>query len=210
MCDIVVSIDFKVLDETFPDYKDIDKSLLKMTKEGLYSVSKNLASRKLASYIKKYMRTSDITITDGTANNGSDTLNLALQFAKVNSIEFNKCNFEVLENNAKVYNLENLSLYNGDSLEIIPDLTQDVIYIDAPWGGRDYKYQKNVRLYLGETEISEIYNKFLSKAKLIIFKVPRNYDFNFFLHTKTSGKVKIQSFYINGVIKFFFIFCFTT
>jgi hypothetical protein len=61
------------------------------------------------------------------------------------------------------------------------NLSQDVIYIDAPWGGTDYKKHSRLKLYLGKYELSDIYNKFKNKAKLFALKVPYNYDINNFI-----------------------------
>ena len=55
------------------------------------------------------------------------------------------------------------------------DLFIDVLYIDAPWGGKDYKNKERLSLYLDKNELSDIYNKFKKKTKLFVFKLPKNY-----------------------------------
>jgi hypothetical protein len=63
-------------------------------------------------------------------------------------------------------------------------LEQDVIYIDAPWGGSDYKTKTEIDLYISNNEISDIYRLFKDKCKIVIFKVPYNYNFNNFNDVK--------------------------
>ncbi len=204
----IVNISYSKMNQIFPTVKDIDKSKLKITKIGMYSVSKISGSDKLIFLIKKYFKTSDLIITDATANVGSDTINLALHFNEINSIELNELEFNVLKNNVNVYKLNNVNLYNDNSLNIIPTLKQDVVYIDAPWGGLDYKQHNALQLFLSDKELSQIYNENKKYTKLFIFKVPKNYDFNFFI-TKT----KIIKYYIHAFvndkndIKYYFIFC---
>lgn len=190
----------------FPPIEGVDRSKLKITTEGIYSISDNESSDHLVHLIEKYFKSSDITITDATGNNGSDTIALGIKFAHVNSIELDKTNFMVLQHNVKnVYNLDNVNLYRNDSLNMLNRLNQDVIYIDAPWGGKDYKKNKNMELYLSGKSMGEIYNEFKTTAKLFIFKLPKNYDFNNFISTTMTTKYFIFLYKRNNEPKFYFL-----
>ena len=204
-----VTTSVKHLDKIFPDHPNVDKSKLIVTNVALYSVSKVQAASRLVNLIKKYINDDKITITDATSNVGSDTIMLAKHFHHVNGIELSEKQFPVLEHNVNTYGLQNITLHNGDSITLIPQIIQDVIYIDAPWTGRDYKKHKQMKLYLSDMELSEIYNRFIQYAKLIIFKVPINYDFNNFLSESITHKVAIHA-YMNyqNIKKFYFIVCF--
>src|SRR5690606_15925078 len=116
-------------------------------------------------------------ITDGTANNGSDTINFASTFKNINAIELDPINFKVLMNNVKIYKCDNVKLFNGDSLNLVKQLKQDVIYLDLPWGGPEYKTKYSVQLFLSKLELSDVYLELKSYAKFFVFKVPKNYDF---------------------------------
>lgn len=198
----------KHLDKIFPDHPNVDKSKLLVTNVALYSVSKVQAASRLVNLIKKYMGNGSLTVTDATSNVGSDTIMLAKHFHHVNGIELSNEQFPILQHNVNQYNFNNVTLYNGDSLTLMSTLKQDVIYIDAPWTGRDYKQHKQLKLYLSNMELSEIYNKYIQYAKLIIFKVPINYDFNNFLTEAITHKVSIHA-YMNyqNIKKFYFIVC---
>jgi len=183
--------DIKFSKYIFPD--NIDYTKLLMTDEGKYSVSGKDASKLLSKIIYKHMKSYDITITDCTANIGSDTLMLAKYYKTINSIEYDKTNYKALKNNIEVYNYKNINLINGDSIIELKKLTQDVIYIDAPWGGSNYKEYKQLRLFLSNLELSEIFNKYKDKTKLFIFKVPYNYNINHFLLKTQVSRLKIYT-----------------
>jgi hypothetical protein len=203
MTNNIFTPDINLANKTFPDADaDIDLSKLLMTDEGVYSVSGNLAAKLLAKIIYKYMQSYDITITDGTGNIGSDTIMLGKYYKKINSIEYDKINFKALKNNVDIYNLKNINTINGDTTIELNNLVQDVIYIDAPWGGPDYKKYPQLKLYLGKMELSDIFNKYRKKAKLFIFKVPFNYNINNFILKTQVDKFKIYTNKHNNRISF--------
>ena len=198
--------DIGFFNKYFQDYKNIDKTKLKITTEGIYSVSGYRSANYLSKQIKRYFKNKDITITDGTGNNGTDTISFGLNFKSVNSIELDDVNYNVLKNNINVYGLKNVKLYKGSSLDIIPTLKQDVIFIDAPWT-KNYKEKEVIRLYMDNKEISKIYNDLKKYTKLFVFKVPKNYDFTYFIQQTTMDKYFIISYKDKyGNIKFYFIF----
>ena len=205
----IIEKDYEFKKKYFHEIKNVDINDIKITVQGEYSISNTKASDKLVYLIKKYFKTNNnnLTITDGTGNNGSDTIALGLNFQQVNSIELDPINYAVLENNVKhVYQLDNVKLFQGDSVKVIPTLKQDVIYLDAPWGGRNYMKESRISLYLGKYEISDIYNKFKSNTKLFVFKVPKNYDFTHFIQNTSLDKYYIHSFRQGDKVKFYFLF----
>jgi 16S rRNA G966 N2-methylase RsmD len=156
----------------------------------MYSVSKVRGATELYNIIRKYVPiTIDLTLTDGTGNIGSDTAYLAPRFKKINTIEIDIKTFEVLKNNVEALELNNVNLINGNTLEQLEKLKQDIIIIDAPWGGKDYKKHKKMKLYMFDQEISELWLDNKDYAKLFIFKVPCNYDIESF---KTTVGVKVD------------------
>jgi hypothetical protein len=100
----IINPTFKILNDTFPDKKNIDKKKLKMTSEGIYSVSGKEGAKFMTKIILKHMKQNkNITVTDCTGNNGSETLMFAKYFAYVNSIEIDDINYQVLKHNINVY-----------------------------------------------------------------------------------------------------------
>ncbi len=201
MSNNIFTPDINLAKKIFPD-ADIDYSKLLITDEGKYSVSGKDSAKILVKIIFKYVKTYDATITDGTGNNGSDTLMIGKYYKNVNSIEFDKNNYKALKNNVDVYDFKNINVINGDTTVELNNLTQDVIYIDAPWGGPDYKLKNQLKLYLGNMELSSIFNKYKSKAKVFIFKVPYNYNINNFILKTQVDKLKIYTYKNNNIIRY--------
>lgn len=201
----IENVNNKFKSNYFPEINGINLNNIKLTTEGIYSVSDIKSVNKLIKILKKLFKTTNIIITDATANNGSDTIKLGLVFKYINSIELNNINYQALQNNVNEYKLNNVTLYNDDSLSIIPEIKQDVIYIDAPWGGVNYKENKSLLLYLSNKELSDIYNEYRIYAKVFIFKLPINYDFTHFIQNTNVRKYTIYLYSRDNKKKFYFM-----
>jgi predicted RNA methylase len=182
--------------ELFPKKSGVDYSKLKLTPEGEYSITKRKDGEVLLKHMKSVLKTTkDKHITDLTGNVGGDTILFGLHFKKVDSIELNPENFEALKNNVEVFGLKNVTLHQGDSTKLFNWKT-DVLYIDAPWGGPDYKQHKELDLFLGEKRVDEFVKEVLARQNrpdYVFMKVPRNYKFDRF---ENIEKFKIRGFYI--------------
>lgn len=180
----------------FPYKKGVSYSKLKMTPEGEYSITKRSDGETLLKHMKSVLGTlEDKHITDLTGNVGGDTILFGLHFKKVDSIELNTENYNALKNNVSVFGLPNVTLHQGDSTKLFNWKT-DVLYIDAPWGGPDYKDKEKLDLYLGTKRIDVFVKEVLkreNKPDYIFLKVPRNYNFDRF---PTATKFKIRGFYL--------------
>jgi predicted RNA methylase len=179
-----MDIDKNILESIFPEYGDIDVTKLQTDEEGLYSISSKNVSKFICNIIKKYIRNNEydnLIITDATAGIGGNTLSFILNYGIVNSIEINKTRFEYLVNNVKVYGLQdNVKFYCEDFTKIYSNLNQDIVFIDPPWGGKDYKNNNLIDLKLSNIDISLICNNLKTKSKLIVLKVPQNFNFKKF------------------------------
>lgn len=180
----------------FPYKKGVSYGKLKMTPEGEYSITKRSDGETLLKHMKSVLGTlSDKHITDLTGNVGGDTILFGIHFKKVDSIELNPENYDALKNNVSTFGLSNVTLHHGDSTKLFNWKT-DVLYIDAPWGGPDYKDKKELDLYLGENRIDEYVKEVLKRPNrpdYVFLKVPGNYNFNRFPSAK---KFRIRGFYI--------------
>jgi hypothetical protein len=182
--------------ELFPRKSGVDYSKLKLTPEGEYSITKRKDGETLLKHMKSILKTTkDKDITDLTGNVGGDTILFGLNFKKVDSIEMNPENFEALKNNVETFRLKNVDLHEGDSTKIFNWKT-DVLYIDAPWGGPDYKEKKELDLYLGDTRVDQFVKEVMVREnapKYVFMKVPRNYKFDRFDNIE---KFKIRGYYL--------------
>lgn len=184
----------------FAKKEGIDYNKLIITDEGKYSITKRKDGDRLLEIIRKEIKTTkDKIITDLTGCVGGDTILFGLNFKKVYSIEYNDNNYRALENNVKVYNLENVRLYHGDSTKIY-NWNTDVLYLDPPWGGINYKENDRIDLYLGDIRVDIFIQEILqreNRPKYIFIKLPRNYNFGRLYKFKNRLK-KIRNYTIRG------------
>lgn len=167
--------------DIFPYKRGLKSSQLRMTPEGEYSITQREDGHTLLKHMRSVLgSTHDKTITDATGNVGGDTILFGLHFKHVDSIELQDENYNALENNVKAYGLANITLHKGDSTKLY-NWYSDVLYIDAPWGGPDYKAKKDLDLYLGDTRLDTFIDYVASqpwKPRYIFLKLPRNYNFS--------------------------------
>ena len=132
------------------------------------------------SLIPKYILRNDIRILDGTACVGGDSISFGKIFGSVISSEINIKRYKMLMNNLNVFQLFNVIPINDDFINIIKRINYiDIVYLDPPWGGKNYKYKHNLRLHLSNIYIDDIVNMIFDKntIKMIVLKLPKNYDF---------------------------------
>ena len=171
----------------FPQKKDVDFSKLLLTEEGIYSISKPDDSEIISRKIEKILGR-DIVVTDSTANVGGNCINFAERFKGVNAVEIDELSFKVLKRNVQVFGLdEKVNVVFGNYLVEFDKLKQDVIFIDAPWGGRGYKDLEVLDLCLNDAVGKKIYvgnivRRLLVErmARMVVIKVPFNFSFRKF------------------------------
>ena len=163
----------------FPQREGVDYTKLWTTDEGSYSITRRRDAEQIIHIMKITVpEWSEKSITDATGCIGGDTLNFATMFDKVHSIELNIDNFEALKNNVGVYGFTNISLYHGDCTDVYK-WASDVLYIDPPWGGPNYRTIQNLNLFLGKIRLDEWLEDILSgpyRPSHIFLKVPLNYN----------------------------------
>jgi hypothetical protein len=169
------------MEELFLHRDDVDNNKLKLTEEGLYSITRTKDAQRIIGLMKHVM--GDLkskTITDATGCVGGDTIHFATQYRFVHSIEINKDNFDALHNNVEQYKLNNVALHNGDST-VLFDWKTDVLYIDPPWGGPHYKESNNLDLFISNKRLDQWLEEILhrrNRPSYIFLKLPYNYNFN--------------------------------
>jgi len=183
----------------------IDKKKLQIDRESLYSITLPQTSHDIVQIIinhisKKKINHQNCSIIDATAGVGGDTISFSFNFKIVYSIEINTNRYSFLLNNLKIYNIKNVITYNNSCLNLFNDIISDIVFIDPPWGGRSYKYFKNIKLCLDNKPIEQICLDLLSKQippKFIIIKLPNNYCFdNFYIHNINIYKYSLHKMII--------------
>uniref|UniRef100_A0A6C0ACH9 Trimethylguanosine synthase n=1 Tax=viral metagenome TaxID=1070528 RepID=A0A6C0ACH9_9ZZZZ len=201
----------------FPYLRDKKKLLrLKIDEESISFISHKDVANKISSIIISYLKeikiqVEDVYITDATAGVGGNAISFCLTFGFCNGIEFDQKRCDYLRNNLDVYEVKNYDVHCGDcTKEMMKIKKQDIIFIDPPWGGKNYKKYKNLRLCLGEISIEDlIYDLFNSKnyisnPKIVVLKLPLNYDITHFFNSLKDNTIyihKLKKMYILVVIK---------
>jgi predicted RNA methylase len=119
---------------------------------------------------------STATITDATACIGGSAHSFAQTFAKVFAIEIDPTRFNYLQNNVNVLSDANIVCIHGDALKECVRIKQDVIFIDPPWGGPEYKNRARVSLYLSNIPLHDVCKTLSKHTQYIVIKVPTNFD----------------------------------
>jgi len=151
-------------------------------------------------------------VCDLTAGVGGNTLSFSNYFNQVHAVEIVKDRYDDLINNSNVYKCKNIFFYNSCAIKFINENLQytnpSVLFIDPPWGGVDYKKSESLELKLGDIPLEDLLIMILNKFsiiynscnknleyssehnKLIIFKLPKNYNIiNFYKNIKSSNSI---------------------
>ena len=187
------------------NYAKSNKKKLLNTNIGKYSITKPYQVKWIKSTIIEYFKTIKkntkyMNIIDANAGVGGDTISFSKYFLNVYSIEKNDIHYNVLENNINSLDLKNVILYHGNFMKVIFENkihnNKNVLYMDPPWGGPDYKKQDKVNLGIeldkpNEMLLHNVINKFYKYFDIIILKSPinLNFDKNLFLYKNITENI---------------------
>ena len=124
------------------------------------------------------LKPSDLVATDATGNIGGDTVGLwRMGFHQVNSFEIDSTTCDILKDNLAVLGLPSNHVMCQDYLSQMDQLQQDVVFIDAPWGGPDYREQTDLDITLSNVSVKTIARRLLGQGltQVLMMKLPLNY-----------------------------------
>jgi len=82
----------------------------------------------------------------------------------------------MLQNNVDIVGCgERVTIHHASYLSVCHLLEQDVVYLDAPWGGPSYKDMETVDLFLDGVPLVDVCARVWDRTKLIALKVPKNF-----------------------------------
>lgn len=163
----------------FGDLSHNDLLKIRMDKTSTYSVSDYQTAKEITKIILKiHGINKNSIIVDGTSCVGGNVISFAKTFKHVYAIEFDKSRSKLLQNNIDVYKLsKKVTVYNGDATKLYLDLPKvDIWFLDPPWGGLDYKKNKQLDLYLSGINISDFCIMLKDCANYIVLKLPKNFS----------------------------------
>ena len=160
----------------FPPTENIYNLLI--NKVGIYSLTKRHEAELILSIINKNFETKNATLLDATSGIGGFILNMYKYFKYIYGYEINKTQYKILQHNCNIYKISNISLYNDNYTKYINREFADVVIIDPPWGGIDYKTHTKLNLLLDELTMEDLINHI--EYKLLLLKLPSNHDLDIF------------------------------
>ena len=193
------------LEVLFPEKEGVNYQTLLVSPEGLYSITRRSDGIRLLQKMVSVIDTPETKhITDATGSIGGDTIMFGLHFKNVESIERNYATMLALKHNVSVYGLNNITIHHGDATEIFKWYT-DVLYIDPPWGGPDYKTKDLLELCMGPMKLDVWLTHILLqeiRPRYIFLKLPSNYNFESLIHLPNimkTYKFTIRKFVLFGL-----------
>jgi len=170
------------------DFKIYDTiKSFKVDSVSLYSITPHYYAEKITRIISKYYSNLDkLTISDFCCCIGGNSFNFIKYFKHVNCVELDKKRFDFLRHNMSLYrkhnNFNNYKLLNLNCFDVYDKIDHDIIFIDPPWNGKDYKKNDSIDLYLDNINASDFCNIFIKTCKMIVLKIPNNFNLNNFKH----------------------------
>lgn len=182
--------------------------------EHIYKEKYSYTHKKEADYLSSFIKhivNNDINntlIVDGTTSLGGNLKSFIYHFTNIIGIEINQIRFNKLLHLLNVkfkfnfaQNKKNIYLYKTDKKNIILindsfnkyienickyDMDNIIVYLDPPWGGKNYKNYNSIILGLAGTPLHILVNniKNIKKEICIILKLPLNYYLQSFSNIK--------------------------
>jgi 16S rRNA G966 N2-methylase RsmD len=143
--------------------------------EALYSTTDQLTADKITKDILKFIPKSAV-ITDATACVGGNTYSFAQSFKKVFAFEKDTTRAKLLAHNMNMLGMENVHIQCGDAIELCPLQCQDIVFLDPPWGGPEYKRMDRVDLYLSDQSLWRFCEAISASTTYIAIKAPINFN----------------------------------
>lgn len=169
----------------FPNFSFLERRRMRFDSEALFSVTDAKSADKITRALSTLSGFKPgFVISDITSCVGGSVISFARSFAKVNAVEIDPTRFDMLRHNvAGVAQCKNVSFHHGNGvhLALSSKISQDIVFVDPPWGGPDYLKTSNLHLSLSdgncEVDLGELAFRLLncSRTRYVAFKVPVNF-----------------------------------
>ena len=178
------------------------RSLLKLDEEAAYSVTDQVTADRMTQDLVRVLGpgvAKSATLCDATACIGGNAMSFARAFKHVVAIESDTTRFAFLQHNLHVLGFHNVHCVHGDSVKEVSwnhsrlrskAQLYDVIFIDPPWGGPDYKTQSLVSLELSNVPLADLCKEWAPHTRYIAIKTPTNFDKESFT-SATAGVLEL-------------------
>jgi hypothetical protein len=175
-------------------FSKYDIKQLKLNNVGFFSTTCADEAQKISLLIANHPGLSEETlgrkpiITDACACCGGNFISFAFcnRFQHANAVEVNPAHGTILIQNIQYTQTvritdSSMRVFCHSYLKHMSTLKQDVVFLDAPWGGPGYSKMDTVSLYLGSCHIAVIVSELFKNAvatgtKYVVLKVPLNWN----------------------------------
>ncbi|KDO19255.1 hypothetical protein SPRG_15036 [Saprolegnia parasitica CBS 223.65] len=166
------------------------RSQLQLDDVAQYSVTDMKTAARISHFIMTLPGlTPNSVITDATACVGGNTASFCTFFRYVQAVEIDPTRFRMLVHNMHgVLTFVNIQCYCANYVDVAQQFLQDVVFIDPPWGGPEYRTRSTVDLHLGETPLADLCERLVGRTQYVVIKVPQNFDIERFTF-RVSGTV---------------------
>lgn len=144
----------------------------------LFSVTEARTAENMARFILTHAGPRAV-VTDATACVGGNVLALAAAGARVRAVELDPRRFRMLTHNLALWErvvpaCGAVEAFGGDCLSIVPRLSQDVVFVDPPWGGPDA--DPGHAITLGGLPLVEACARLCATTRWLALKLPPTLD----------------------------------
>jgi len=174
----------------------VDRRKIRLSEEAKYSVThwrdgqlintymlRLLQSKKRFSKLENESMLQYVSIIDGTACVGGNTVMFCKDFNHVVAIEINSEHVKMLRHNVNLYYnfKKKVKIHRNNVITFYPKVVAknkyNIMFLDPPWGGPEYKSEKRIELFLGDTPVTDLCIKMLQTGvQMVVLKAPFNYD----------------------------------
>lgn len=127
------------------------------------------------------LQTASITpgdhVIDAFCGAGGSAIGFARSGKRVTAIELEPKRLAMAKHNAALFGVqERIEFIHGDSLQLIPTLSADAIFLAPPWGGPEYSTRERFTLECFHPNGNEILKVALLTQSAVVMQLPRNFD----------------------------------
>jgi 16S rRNA G966 N2-methylase RsmD len=188
---------------------------LKLDSIARYSVTPCSASQLIAQLVQMHIGKQGFSVLDMFGGGGMDAITFLLSgAAPVHVIEKHAERAENLVGNIQAFvadgqaRAQDVDVWNADSVAFLQDSEElagslgsyDVVYVDPPWGGPDYKKNRSIDIAVEGVKLSQLVHMLRTSPvarNMIVLKVPFNqnlsnevYDLSTVYDVLRDGRVK--------------------
>jgi len=181
----------------------------------LKEVSEDITKIIILELIEMCINPLKVKLIDYTAGVGGNVLSFSSQFLEIYAIEKSTLRASYLANNLELYNIKNVKVINDCSIKYNKNnviyYSPTVFFFDPPWGDEWTKDLVNYKITFDNVKLEDfilnIYNKIELmynnysfnnyNNKLIVLKLPKNYDIQYLYENTKKIKNNNYQVFIN-------------